>query len=502
MTAAQNWGTVSLQSGGGLGIRMSIQRRLDESETRAEPGRTTDRYSGAAGACGRTEHAGVPFQSWTNDDARTASAAARVKVVGYSIRPRGAFLIADLYLNRPLPGLVFSPRTRVARVQRSTGCTVENREGAESRVRELIRRVEHTGSLDLPYQKLSVASWCGIWVKRRKAAGKLSASREEAMLRDHLIPHLGRMALCDVTKSDALSWARTLPSHVCGGQQHNRGDPISGRTCHNIANTVRHLFKDAAKEDLIAVSPCVWDSTDLPPKVSLKAQARRAQEGGLTICEVSLLISDARIPEIRRVLYAMEFLTGLRSGEAAIRRFRDIQWDVTPRPRMVAATAWNTPHAIEKDTKTHLVRWIPVHSTLERVIRGWQCSGFARVFNRAPEPGDLIIPGVGGTTRNWPIGLPRRNSTTWRDFQADCVAVGIPPQRHYETRSTFRSLALAGGADAAMVDLITHPSIGRDARGFYNRLRLLWPRLCESVEAIRIPEPDIGNRPANPVWRA
>ena len=54
--------------------------------------------------------------------------------------------------------------------------------------------------------------------------------------------------------------------------------------------------------------------------------------------------------------YALEFLTGMRTGEAAVRRWRD--WE--PRfkeelGRLVAATAYNTRFQVEKTTKTDVV---------------------------------------------------------------------------------------------------------------------------------------------------
>ena len=36
------------------------------------------------------------------------------------------------------------------------------------------------------------------------------------------------------------------------------------------------------------------------------------------------LINDECEPEERRVLYALDFLTGMRAGEAAARRWRDL----------------------------------------------------------------------------------------------------------------------------------------------------------------------------------
>jgi integrase len=155
-----------------------------------------------------------------------------------------------------------------------------------------------------------------------------------------------------------------------------------------------------------------------------------------------------------------------------------------PRPD----SAWNTRARIEKKTKTRVTRWLPVHPELDRVLRAWKRKGWAETYGRPPTADDFIVPSRGGSTRKWPAGQPRNNSLSWRYFQEDLVAVGLAPQEHYETRATFRSLALAGGADLHAVDLITHPS-PKQAKDLYERRRLLWPRLCEAVECIDVRAP-------------
>lgn len=67
-------------------------------------------------------------------------------------------------------------------------------------------------------------------------------------------------------------------------------------------------------------------------------------------------------------------------------------------------------------------------------------------------------------------------------------SAGFARQQHYEARATFRSLALAGGADLHSVDLITHPG-PKQAKDLYERRRLLWPRLCEAVACIQVAPP-------------
>ena len=105
-----------------------------------------------------------------------------------------------------------------------------------------------------------------------------------------------------------------------------------------------------------------------------------------------------------------------------------------------AATAYSTEHRIEKGTKTEIEKWLPVHPALHEHL----------------------------------------------------VALGVPLQRHDESRSTFRSRAMADGADERDVDRLTHPS-PKGASDLYTRTGVIWPRLCRAVEAIRIERPAHGH---------
>ena len=96
-------------------------------------------------------------------------------------------------------------------------------------------------------------------------------------------------------------------------------------------------------------------------------------------------------------------------------------------------------------------------------------------MGRKPEPSDFIFPRGDGQQR--------RVSATYKQFKADLAMVGIPAQRQYESRSTFRNLALSAGANEFHLNLITHPKPKR-ASDHYTRLEMQWPKMCEAVLAI------------------
>jgi integrase len=337
--------------------------------------------------------------------------------------------------------------------------------GARSELAGILGRVAKGEDPTLPAD-MTVASWCRRWIELRRAAGKGEADNEEGHLERHVLPELGRVRLVKLSAAAVLDLVRALPLHKAP-----RGEAISATTVRHIAGTLRLALRDAVKRGILAATPCVWDASDLPER------GAPAIGEGFSGPEVATLVGDARIPEDRRVLYALEFLTGMRTGEAAARRWRD--WDPGREPlgALKVETSWSTKLGREKETKTRTRRVVPVHPALALLLTAWRASGWDRFQGRHPDAGDLIIPG--------PDGEPRSNTRSWELFQEDLAALGLAAQRHYESRATFLSLAEAGGAELATVRLLTHPS-PKAAADLYRRQRILWPRLCAAVLAIEL----------------
>lgn len=228
--------------------------------------------------------------------------------------------------------------------------------------------------------------------------------------------------------------------------------------------------------------------------VHLEGEARPPLQGrperpeapfrGFRGCEVWELLHNKRVPGERRVLYAIEFLTGVRTGEVAARKWKDLDASSTPPAKLQVYTSWNSRARLEKRTKTLVEKVVPVHPLLTRIFARWRAEGFARYVGHAPEPDDLLVPSD--------LGRRRSASHSNRLFQDDVRRLGLATKdgqavhrTHCETRATFRSLALAGGAVREDLDLITHPS-PRQASDLYTRLDEVRPLLCRAVECVQV----------------
>ena len=364
-------------------------------------------------------------------------------------------------------------------VRRATGYKTGQEAEARRFLQDVLRELEAVApaAAAVP-DELTFQQWAEQWVAERKKRGIVAAFDEESHLRYHAYPQLGAYPLRSLTKTVMLQWVRDLPQRT----SERTGRALAPRYVHHIAATVRHLLREASlKRDLIPVSPCVWDDSDLPAKVDRDPSKRRS--GGFQPAEVVSLLFDVRIPEDRRALYALEFLTGMRTGEAAARRWRDFDDQAQPLGRLEVRTAWNTRIRKEGATKTLIEKVAPVHPLLARVLRDWKERGWAEYVGRSPTDEDLIVPSERGRVRN--------ASYSNELFQQDLRTLELRPaaqerRTHYETRSTFRSLALAGGAVRSDLDLSTHPS-PKQASDLYTRLDVIWPALCRAVESIVLP---------------
>ncbi len=180
--------------------------------------------------------------------------------------------------------------------------------------------------------------------------------------------------------------------------------------------------------------------------------------------EVERLISDPRLLEDRRVLYAVKGLAGLRHGEAA--RLRFTHYDPTLEPLGALDL---------EQTKTQVPRRVPVHPTLARMLAEWKLAGWERTFGRAPRPDDLIVP-----TRNM---TERQSPESQNAFLLDLATLGLRPRHGHDLRRTFITLAQVDGARRDLLETITHGPRG-DIINVYTTFP--WPALCEEVRKLTL----------------
>jgi integrase len=286
---------------------------------------------------------------------------------------------------------------------------------------------------------LTVKAYGEKWINARK--GRVATwNDEEARLRLHVYPTLGETPLDALRPRQVRDWILALKE--AGG--------LAPRTIRHTFQTLRRMYRTAVTDELVATNPVVVDAGVLP-KNRDKNPAWRA--GAIyTRAEVELLISSADVPTDRRVLYGLQALAGLRSGEARRLRWCDYDPSVEPLGRL---------HVIK--TKTGVPRQVPTHPTLAAMLAEWKLA-------RQPAPGDLIIP-------------PREAWEVVRERSADLKELGLRHRRGHDLRRTFISLAREDGARGDLLEIITHGPKG-DMITTYSTIT--WRTLCDQVSVLKI----------------
>src|SRR5262249_27753775 len=140
-------------------------------------------------------------------------------------------------------------------------------------------------------------------------------------------PELGDLDLGDVQSRHVRAFVLKLRTKTRG-----KGEKLAPRTIRKVYGLLSTMFRNAFAHGLIAATPCVRRRGVRPPKADQEPRRR-----GTAICsraEVEQLISERRMPEDRRVVYALKGLAGLRHGEAASLRWRQYDRELEPLGRL------------------------------------------------------------------------------------------------------------------------------------------------------------------------
>jgi integrase len=334
--------------------------------------------------------------------------------------------------------------------------------------------LQHGKSQQGAEKRMTVADFAGKWLAQRKAEGIANVVVEEQRMRDHVLPELGSMKLGDVKPRHAhqlvLALSRT---------KSPRGGTLASRTVRGVYFTARQMFTHAVFQELLVGNPFTLPRGMLP-KVADKDPLWRPG-AVFTTDEVERLISDPVIPIHRRVAYAVEFFTGLRTGQASALRWGDYELQRVPLGRITSAQSWESKGKKLKGTKTGVTHEVPVHPVLAKVLADWRLTGWKKRMGRAPRQEDLIIPTIRATDPE--VAGYRDVRKALEDFHEDLDALGLRRRRHYDSRRTFISLGLDGGASKDILQSITHP---RPADAFDLYRTPSWEARCEAVTCIKV----------------
>lgn len=334
-----------------------------------------------------------------------------------------------------------------------------------------------------PAQDLAVSVYADRWIEVRRKLD-LDWANDAGRLKHHVLPTIGTLLLKNVRSAHIVQLFKQIRTTPRPG----RSEVASPRLVHNIYSVVSAMFRDAKLEDLIEQTPCELDARQLGALVDSDPEWR---DGSVfTRDEARILISDAKIPPDRHMVYGFGLLAGMRPGEAAALRWRHYDLEAKPLGRLTVAVAYNTRKHRAKSTKTDTTRYVPVHPTLAEMLDEWRRVGWPAMHGRSPGPDDLIVPlpPDAAASRRSRAGEPFRghdySGKRWRE--EDMPSLDWRYREPYATKATFITLALDDGADPHVIETrVTHSKKSRGAFGGYNRGKQ-WEVTCTEVAKLQL----------------
>lgn len=318
---------------------------------------------------------------------------------------------------------------------------------------------------------VTVEKWSRRWLEDRRKKRLATVNDDEDRLA-HVMPALGRLPLAEVR-----------PRHIADAiAKLVEKDELSPRTIHHVYGALRVMFRAAQKKELILATPCILSvrDGDLPKKRDADPKWRKTAVFSKE--EVELLIGSPLVPEVRRVLWALLFLGSMRIGEAADRRWSQIDESAQPLPKLIVDSAYVTKRReVKAGGKTGIVREVPIHPTLTLILNRWLSRGWHLWVAHAktattPKPcEDLIVPG--------PRGGHLSSITSLEWLHKDLKKLGLRQRRQHDGRRTFVSLLRGDGGRPDIVDLIAwgkEPGV----RGDYTSIP--YPALCAEVTKLNL----------------
>lgn len=303
---------------------------------------------------------------------------------------------------------------------------------------------------------LTVRAYAKRWLDARKTK---TVGDDRARIERHVLPRIGGMLLAEVRPRHARELVMAL-----------RADgKLAPKTIREVASILHTMFKSALVDELVASNPIVFERGVLPKKQD-KDPAWRAQ-AIFTRDEIEQIISDDRIPEDRRVIYALKFFCG-RHTEVLSSTWE--RYDATTDPL-------GTLHVVE--TKSGVARAVPVHPTLAKILAAWKLGGWERTYGRAPTSTDLIVH-----TRR--AGSVYRAADTQVRFVEDLGKIGLRTKastrnrRGHDLRRTLITLARADGAIDSLLRWITHGPRPSEILDVYSSPP--WASLCAEIGKLRV----------------
>lgn len=256
------------------------------------------------------------------------------------------------------------------------------------------------------------------WFATKATKQPKTVAGYRSLLDTQVLPHWGEMKIGDITYEQVQLWVSGLSTS--GHTLAERG--LSPSRVIQAYQVLNQVLRYAIRAKRLAVNPAA--DVALPRKAE-------PEKRYLTHAQVHTLASASERFEVLLLVLAY---CGLRFGEAAALRVRNVDLDRRRLWVAVSATAVTGQGILEGPTKNHGARSVPVPRFLTELLK-------ATIEER--DGSTLVFPGRNGGFL--PLGELR-----WV-FDKAAKSAGVAGLTPHELRHTAASLAIAAGANVKVI---------------------------------------------------
>lgn len=324
---------------------------------------------------------------------------------------------------------------------------------------------------------LTLDNWAAEWIRGLRERRHRSVTYYETRYRVHVAPVLGRKALAEIDCRALTDFLRGLLG------------VRAPRTVASAWTVLRMLLARAVEAGHLDADPSSEVKDEDLPLDEDRNPTWRA--GALfSMDEAAMLLFDERIPDARRVTYALLFYLGARASEVAALAVGS--WLPPPQPplgKILIAYSWNYADRALVRLKNRKPREVPVHPTLEGILRAWLAPAGGRFqYTGTTAPGEdaIMVPGrPRGGRRLGQEGHHLDRHVIYHALQRDLKLLGLKRRRVHDSRVTWISEVMSNEGHKEIAKAITHgrPQNTRDA--FDGYVHASWPARCREV--LRLP---------------
>jgi integrase len=270
--------------------------------------------------------------------------------------------------------------------------------------------------------------WLAAVEPNRKAT---TAANYRLLVRSYLVPHLGGLRLDRISPSTIQQVYAVLRSS--GGRD---GRPLSGTQVRNIHRVLHNVLAYAVRVGYLSVNAA--DQVEKPREDTAERQTYTPEQ----VQQFLESVASDRL----RALWHLAVVTGLRRGELAGLRWRDLDLDGSP-PRLTVRSTRATAagQIVETDPKTRTGRRnVVLDAATAEIVRQHRdvMEKESTVRGEARLPAYVFVDEMGEPVR--PPGITRRLHTRQK-------ACGLPLITLHDLRHTSATLALLAGVHPKVV---------------------------------------------------